>query len=320
MSRDLLRGLLALGGGALGVAAVHGLGRWSPGLGAVCVVLGTAAVALALQAALGARARTGRDRALLAEAAAALAALLALPALHAVGAGPAGDEPLRPDAVPPALELALRAGRHPALVWAALWLAALPAPLLVGLAPGRRLEVVGAAAAAALLATGVAAAGPRTDVLLLAPLVGLLAAAGLTLADELASPRETPGPALDARLGALAAAALVAAAASGRVAAALPPVRAGPDATALLRDLHGRVAAHRARHRRLPDHLQEVGRAEGLADGHALRYAAFPDGRWAICADPLPWRPGSASYRLGSTAPGAPVVLEVGWRPFGLRD
>lgn len=324
-ARELLRRLApapaaaAAGGGAIGVALVARLARPGPALGPLVEVLAGAVLAAALALLLEPLARRAPRRTLIVQAACGLSALLVAAAL----ARPTFPPELTTTRLPGAVELALRAAGHPLLVWATLVLvvAPLPAALVAARACSRRLEVQAAASGVGLALVTVAAGWPTYDELpLLAVLGGALLGAATSIADGPdPRPARAAAPALVILPLALPLSFLAA-----RAPRALPLPRAhdAPDLAPTLRAIVAAQARHVARTGRtaasladldLPDEV-----AGGYALGHVLRYARWPDGRWCVCADPVPARLAWPAQRVTGDAAGAPGRLEQGPDSFDL--
>jgi len=306
-------------GGAIGVALVARLARPGPALGPVVWVLAGAVLAAALAVLLEPLARRAPRRVVVVQAACALAALL----VAVVLAGPDFPSELITVRLPGAVELALRVDDHPLLVWATLvlLLAPLPAALTAARACSRRLEVQAVASGVGLALVTVAAGWPTFDEL---PLLGLL---GGALVGAAASIADGPDP-LPARAAAPALVVLPIALPLSFVAARvpralpLPWAHDAPDLVPTLRAIVTAQARHVARTGRTAAGLLDLELEEevlgGYVDGHVLRYARWPDGRWCVCVDPVPGRLAWPALRLTGDAKGAPGPLERSKTSFDL--
>lgn len=306
-------------GGAIGVGLVARLAPPGPALGPFVWVLAGAALAATLALLLEPLARRAPGRVLVVQAACALAALVVTAAL----AGATFPPELTRSRLPPAVELALRAEGHPLLVWATLVLALapLPAGLVAGRACSRRLEVQAAASGAGLLLVSIAAGWPALDEL---PLLGLLGGALVGAAASIADGPDPRPARAAARALVLLPVALPGAFLVARVPRALPLpwARDASDLVPTLRAIVTAQARHVARTGRTAAALTDLELADdvagGYAEGHVLRYARWPDGRWCVCADPVPARLAWPALRLTGDAKGAPGPLERATASFDL--
>lgn len=314
-------------GGAIGVGLVARLARPGPALRPFVWVLAGAVLASVLALLLEPFARRAPRRVLVVQAACAVAALLVAVAL----VGPTLPPELTRANLPPAVELALRVQGHPILVWATLVLvlAPLPAALIAARAFSRRLEAQGAASGLGLMLVAVAAGWPAFDELpLLGLLGGALVGAGASIADGPDPPPAGP-ESLALSIAALRALLLLPvvlplAFLTARVPRALPLQWAAdaPDLVPTLRAIVTAQARHVARTGRTASALTDLELADevagGYVEGHVLRYARWPDGRWCVCADPVPARLAWPALRVTGDTKGWPGLLERATASFDL--